>query len=68
MPIVISALGTIDKGLVKELGGDHPKYSIIKIGKNTEKGPGELGRFAVTQTPMRNHQLTLVCKTLKGLK
>ena len=38
---------------------DHPKYSI-KIGQNTEKSPGDLRRLAVTQTPVKNHQLTLM--------
>ena len=33
----------------KSTSGDHPDYSIIKIDKNTEKGPGDLRRL-VTQT------------------
>ena len=68
MLIVIGALETIPKGLVKRAGrlgnertsGDHPDCSIIKIGQNTEKSPGVLRRLAVTQTPVRNHYLTLV--------
>ena len=52
----------------KRASGDHPDYSIIKIGLNTEKSPGDLRRLAVTQTPERNHQLTLVWKTLKKEK
>ena len=47
---------------------DHPNYCITKIEKNTEKSPGNLRRFAVTHTLVRNHQLTLVGKTLKGGK
>ena len=43
---------------------DHPDYRIINIGQNTEKNPGDLKRLAVTQTPVENHQLTLVWKTL----
>ena len=35
---------------------DHPNYSILKIGQNTEKSPGNL-RFGVTQTPEKVHQL-----------
>ena len=27
---------------------DHLKYSIVKIGQNTEKSPGDLRRLAVT--------------------
>ena len=52
----------------KKISGDHPDYSIIKISQNTEKSPGDLKRLAVTQTPVRNHQLTLVWKTLKWVK
>ena len=37
--------------------GDHPVYSVIKIGQNTEKCPGDLRRLAVTQTPVKNYQL-----------
>ena len=44
--------------------GDHPNYSIIGNGQNTEKSPGDLGRLAVTQTPVKDHQLTLMGKTL----
>ena len=65
---VIPALGTVLKGLVKGAGRvanrrinrDHPNYSIVKIGQNTEKSPGDLRRLDVTQTPMKDHQLTLV--------
>ena len=37
----------------KKTRGDHPKYSIIGIGQNTEKSPGDLRRIAVTQTPVK---------------
>ena len=47
----------------KRTSGDHPNYSIIEVGHNTKKSPGDLRRFAVTQIPVRNHQLTLVRKT-----
>ena len=40
--------------------GCHPNYFAIAIGKNTEKSPGELGRFVVTQTLVKDHQLTLM--------
>ena len=42
----------------KRIKGDHPDYSIIKIGLNTEKSPGNLRRLVFT--PARNHELTLV--------
>ena len=44
---------------------DHPDYSIVKIGQNTETSPGDLRRLAVTQIPVKDHQLTIVCKILK---
>ena len=52
IPIVIGALGTIPKGLVKGLedrnqrkSRDHLDYSIIKIGQNMKKSPGDLRRL-----------------------
>ena len=33
----------------KKTSGNHPNYSMIKIGQNTEKSPGDLRRLAVTQ-------------------
>ena len=47
---------------------DHPEYCIIKIGQKSEKSPGDLRRLAATQTPVADHKLTLVWKTLKGVK
>ena len=44
--------------------GDHPNNSIIENDQNTEKSPGDLRRLAVTQTPVKDHQLTLMWKTL----
>ena len=40
--------------------GDHPNYYFIEKDQNTEKSPGDLRRLAVTQTPVKNHQLTLM--------
>ena len=51
----------------KKTCGDHLKYGIIVIGKNTEEGPGYSKKFAVIQTPERNHRLLLGRKTLKGV-
>ena len=42
---------------------DHPNYSIVKIGQNTEKCPGDLRILA--RTPVEHHQLTLGWKTWK---
>ena len=54
MTIEIGRLGTISKetGRLenKRASGDYSDFSIIKIGQNTEKSPGELRRLAVTQT------------------
>ena len=71
--IVIGAFGTVTKGLLKEpegLGnertsGDHPNYYIFKNDQNTVKSPGDLRRLAVTETPVKDHQLKLMWKTLK---
>ena len=70
IPIVIDAFGIVTKGLLKGLGswqmsGDHPNDSIVENGQNTERSPGDLRRLAVTQTPVKNHQLMLMWKTPK---
>ena len=41
---------------------DYPNYSIAEIGQNTEKSPIDLKILAITQTPVKDHQLTLVGK------
>ena len=45
--------------------GYHSNYYIIENDQNTEKSPGDLRRLAITQTPVKDHQLTLMGKTLK---
>ena len=49
----------------KRMSGDHSNCCIIEVGQNTEKSPGDWIRRAVTQTPLKDHQLTLMWKTLK---
>ena len=44
--------------------GDYLCNSIIEDGQNSEKSSGDLRRLAVTQSPMKDHQLTLMWKTL----
>ena len=44
----------------KRTSKDHPNYSMVKIVQNTEKSPGDMRRLAVTQTPAKDHQQTLV--------
>ena len=71
IPTVIGAFGTVTKGLLKgledlevggrvETSGDHPNDSIIENGQNTEKSPGGFRSLAVTQTPVKDHQLKLM--------
>ena len=67
IPIIIGALETIPKELVKGKGRlgnkktsrDLPDYCIIMIGQNNEKSSGVLRRLAVTQTPVKNYLLIL---------
>ena len=49
----------------RRMNGDHPNYSIIENGQNTEKSLEDLRRFAVTQIPLKNHYLKLMWNTLK---
>ena len=68
IPIIIGAFYTVTKGLLKGLeelevlrtSGDHPNNYIIENGQNIEKSPGDLRRLGVTQTPVKDHQLTLM--------
>ena len=46
-------------------GRDYPNESIAVNGQNPETSLGDLRRPGVTQTPVRNHQLKLMLKTLK---
>ena len=41
------------------MSGDRPNDSIIENGQNTKKSPRDL-RLTVTQTPVKNHRLTLM--------
>ena len=73
IPMIIGALRMVPKSLVREFGRvrnwrtcrDHPNYSIVEIGQNTEKSLSDLRRLAVTQTPVKDHKLTLVWKNLQ---
>ena len=62
IPIVIGAFGTVTKVLLKGL--EDLENGIIEDGQNTEKIPGELKRLAVTQSPVKDHQLALMWKLL----
>ena len=41
-------------------GRDYPNYNIMEDGQNTERSPGDLKRLAITQTPLKDHQLKLM--------
>ena len=40
--------------------GNYPNYCIIENSQNTEQSPGDLRKLAVTQTPVKDHQLKLM--------
>ena len=73
IPIVTVMLEMVSKRLRRETkdivnqrkNQDYPNYRIGEFSQNTEKCPGDLRRLAVTQTPVKDHQLTLVWKTWK---
>ena len=53
-----------DKGTIRlryQRTSKHDSY-YMKIGKNTMKSPGDLRNLAITQTPVKDHQLTLTLK------
>ena len=74
IPVVIGALGTIPKGLVKGLEDLKIRgqvktiltTALLRLVRILIKTPGDLRRLAVTQTLVKNHQLMVVWKTLKG--
>ena len=49
----------------RRTNGDHPNYSIIENGQNNNKNFGDLRRFAITQTSVKDHQLMRMWKTVK---
>ena len=40
--------------------GDHPSYSIVENGQTIEKSTEDLRRLAVIQTPVKEHEITLM--------
>ena len=63
MSVVIGALGKATKvGKVgkQKTNPDHPNYSNVEIGQNIGKSPGHPRKLAVTHTPLKDHQPTLV--------
>ena len=51
----------------KKTSGYHPNNIINNIGQNTGKSPGDWRRLAVCQISVRNDQLKLAWKILKGV-
>ena len=49
----------------KWTSGNYPKYSIVNISQNTTRSPEDMRRLAVSQTPVKDHQLTQMWKTRK---
>ena len=49
----------------KRTTGDHSNDSLIGSDQNTKESPGDLRKLAVTQTPVKKHQLSMVWKPLK---
>ena len=61
-------IGTGTGGLeVWRTSGDHPNYGTIENGQNAEKSPRDLRRFDVTQAPLKDHQLKLICGGARGV-
>ena len=68
VPIVIGAFCHNNKRIIKRpgrlgswrTGRDYPNDSIAENGQNPETSPGDLRRLAVTETPVKNHQLILM--------
>ena len=52
-------------GVGNRTSGNYPYNYIIQNGQNTEKSPGDVGGLAVTQSPVKDHQLKVMRKTLK---
>ena len=73
IPIIIGALGIVTKGFLQELDDLEKRgrveitqtIAIIKIGKNTKKSSGELGRLVRIGETVRSNQLTPCGKIIK---
>ena len=62
VPVVIGAFGIITKGGLGSwrTGRDYPNDSIAENSQDPDTSLGDLRRLAVTQTSVKNHQLTLM--------
>ena len=67
IPTMVGAFGSHQR-VIKGTGGiggwwrigDHTNYYVIENGQNSEKSPANLRKLAVIQTPVKDHQLTLM--------
>ena len=46
----------------------YPNYSIIEIGQNIEKSPGDLRKLVVIQTPVNDHRANTDVKNSQRVK
>ena len=66
IPPVVSEVATVLNGLEKglevmEIGEANDTIrTTVEIGQDTEKGPGFTRRFAVSQTPVKYNQLSVL--------
>ena len=44
----------------KRTSGDHPDFSILKIGQNTDKSPRDLKIIVCAYNPVKDQQVTLI--------
>ena len=64
IPAIVGALGKMTGRTGNDRKNrDYPDDSNVEIGKNAEKRLGDLRSRSVTQTPVKEHQLMLECKT-----
>ena len=61
------SIGTGTEAQGDETRGDHPNYSIVEVGKNTKKNPGDLRRLALIYTIVDNQESNLEEKILKSV-
>ena len=60
IPFVVDTLGTVNEVLEKRHNWrenqDYTDHSIVKIGLNLQNSLGDLTRYAVNQTSVKDHQ------------
>ena len=47
----------------RRMDWDNPYYNIVEIDHNTQKEFGDQKKFAITQSPVKDHQIMLIRKT-----